>query len=101
MDSQALASMLKMALGGATILGIAFTGWNFYLQGKIREIAALWRWKDQFIEDYQNDRLAAVEKFATKSEVKDAFERLDHHLEEIRRSVDRLRDRLETKDHDA
>ena len=79
------------------VVGVAFSGWNVYLQGKIKEISALWSWKDEFEKTYQEDRLSSIEKFATKSEVKDAFDKLDHHLEEIRRSVDRLRDRLENK----
>jgi Tfp pilus assembly protein PilO len=76
-------------------IGLVLSGWNFFLQSKLREISALWKWKDAFEAKYQEDRLQAIKEFATKSEVKEAFDRLDHHMEEIRRSIDRLRDKLE------
>lgn len=102
MNADELAGYAKAIAGAMTLGTIAFTGWNLYLQGKLREISALWRWKDGFIQCYQEDRLMQIEKFATKVEMKESFDRLDHHLEEIRRSVDRLRDRLEPRsDRDA
>jgi Tfp pilus assembly protein PilO len=94
MNADQLYAQLKFAVAVSGVLGLAFTGWNFYLQGKLREISALWKWKDEFEKMYQADQLASVKEFATKSEVKEAFDRLDHHMEEIRRSIDRLRDKL-------
>jgi hypothetical protein len=101
MSTADLVAWLKVAGGAMGLLGLALSGWNFYLQSKLREISALWRWKDAFEKSYQEDRLEAVKEFATKSEVKEAFDKLDHHMEEIRRSLDRLRDRLEPRSPDA
>lgn len=77
---------------------LAFTGWNLYFHAKISSLTALWRWKDQFLKEYQADKLRTVEKFATKDEVARALEKIDLHFLELRRSIDRLRENLEECD---
>ena len=81
------------ALGG--LIALALSGWNVYLQSKLASLAALWSWKDDFLEEYGDHKLAMVEKFATKDEVAKALEKLDHSFDELRRSIDRLRDKLD------
>ena len=90
----------KLLSAIAVIGGLAFSGWNLYLQSKLREIGKLWSWKDSFEEKYNEHRVDMAKEFATKSELREAFDRIDHHLEDIRRSVDRLRDRLEPRKDD-
>lgn len=86
---------LKLLAAASGLVAIALSGWNLYLQGKAREISSLWKWKDSFEALYRDNRLSDIREFATKAELHDAFNRVDRHLDDIRRSVDRIRDRLD------
>ena len=79
----------------AGLAGVALTGWNLYLQSKIGSLNALWKWKDEFIAQYNDERILLVEKFATKAELQNTLIRLETHLDDLRKAIDRLRDRID------
>lgn len=78
--------------GLATLAG---TGWNLFLSSKLSSLRALWKWKDDFVDEYGEYKISVVKEFATKSEVAAAVEKIDNHIDSLRRSIDRLRDFLE------
>ena len=84
-----------------SFFAIAFSGWNLYFHSKISSLRALWKWKDEFVKEYADDQLSLVKDYATKDEVASAIERLDTHMrnemQQLRRSIDRLRDKLDDR----
>jgi len=81
----------------AGLVALALTGWNMYLQSKVSSLSALWRWKDEFIEHYNDERISLVEKFATKADLQITLSRLETHLDDLRKAFDKMRERLENR----
>jgi len=72
------------------LIALALAGWNYLIQQKLREIGALFRWKDQFLKDYAADQLRMVEKFCTREEVQRGIEKLETHIDSLAKKIDRL-----------
>ena len=79
------------------LISCAFGGWNLYFHGKMRDIANCWKKLDTLEGELRALELRVVEKFATKRELKESFDKLDGHLTELRRSIDRLVRRVPIK----
>lgn len=127
-----LVGWLKVSGILLTFIGIAFSGWNLWLQGKLktvdeheeklkrldnaeravialekesktsigeveRELRAVWKWKEDFERQYNNERISLVEKFATKMELSSMETRMSEEFKGVRESIDKLRDSIDKR----
>ena len=81
-----------MALNGAVL-----SGWNLYIQSKLRAVNVCFEKLDDLQDKFNQYKLDVLREFATKDEVGKAVDKLDSHIEDVRRSVDRLRETIERK----
>lgn len=76
---------------------IALAGWRLYFQIYVRKISELYRWRNDIDKRFNELNLDIVRDYATKKEMERAFNKLDEHIEQVRESLDRLREKLERR----
>jgi len=74
--------------GGISIL--FFSIWNFIISAKFREISKLWTKYDEMNRELRNLEVRTIERFASKSEVREMLDRLHADIGSMREALDRL-----------
>jgi len=91
-----------MGIGGMLGFGsLVGGGYHLWLASKLRNIPKLWTAKDEMQEKLNNIEprimkvlhrveIDAMQKYATKSEMTTAIEKLDAHMKDLGEKLDRL-----------
>ena len=76
------------------VLGFAFgvggAGWSAYLGTKVGSLSALWKWKDDFIEKYNENRLADAKEYATQENVDKSMATISENIKSLDHKIDTL-----------
>lgn len=79
------------------LIALALGGWNAYLQSKVASLAALWKWKDEFVVVSAANRLADVKEYVTKGELQSLVTRLDKQFDEVKQAIRDLGDKIDQR----
>lgn len=76
------------------LVTLCFAAWNMVFSSKIRSLHLLWRWKDEFVDRYNTERLADSKEYASRAELSQLLSAMEVRIE---KRLDDIKDLIEDK----